>query len=101
MAEFVEFTNVPVANDVVPLATLALDIPERPTTVGALHEYVVPAGTMLPFCVVCASTGVVLEAVPEQIAASVMSAIVAFGLTVTVTVNVDPVHELDTAGVTV
>jgi hypothetical protein len=97
----VELTSVPVANDVVPLATLALDIPERPTTVGALHEYVVPAGTMLPFCVVCASTGVVLEAVPEQIAARVMSAIVAFGSTVTVTENEAPVHEPEIPGVTV
>ena len=48
MAALVELTSVPVANDVVAFATLALDIPERPLTTGALHEYVVPAGTMLP-----------------------------------------------------
>ena len=48
MAALVELTSVPVANDVVALATLALDIPERPLTTGALQEYVVPAGTISP-----------------------------------------------------
>ena len=38
IAAFVEFTSVPVANEVVALATLALDIPERPVTTGASHE---------------------------------------------------------------
>jgi hypothetical protein len=38
MAAFVEFTSVPVENVVVALAIVALDMPERPATVGASHE---------------------------------------------------------------
>ena len=52
MAALVEFTSIPVANDAVALAKVALDMPERPVTTGALHEYVVPDGTMSPFSVV-------------------------------------------------
>ena len=45
MAALVELTSVPVANDD---SALPDDIPERPVTTGALQEYVVPAGSMLP-----------------------------------------------------
>ena len=38
IAAFVELTSVPVAKVVVALATLALDIPDRPATTGASHE---------------------------------------------------------------
>jgi hypothetical protein len=51
-AASVELTSVPVANEAVALAKVALDIPERPVTTGAVHEYVVPDGTISPFSVV-------------------------------------------------
>ena len=66
-----------------------------PVTVGAVHVYVVPAGTipLVPF------TGVVLNATPVHTVA-VIAVIDGFGLTVTVTVNVLPAHAPD-VGVTV
>jgi hypothetical protein len=56
-----------------------------PVTVGALQVYVVPVGTISP----PALLGVTVNPVPLQVLA-VLFAIVAIGLTVTVTVNVDP-----------
>ena len=65
-----------------------------PVTVGADHEYVVPPGTMsVPF------TGVRLKLPPLQIVC-VFAAMVGVGLTVTVTVKVEPV-QLPDVGVTV
>jgi len=65
-----------------------------PVTLGALQLYVVPAGTipLLPL------VGVALNCTPLQVIA-VIALITAFGLTVTVTVNVAPV-QLPVNGVT-
>ena len=65
------------------------------TITGATHVYSVPAGTISPPPL----AGVTLKAVPLQIVAIVL-AMVAFGFTVTVIVNVAPVHAPET-GVTV
>jgi hypothetical protein len=66
-----------------------------PVTAGADHEYVVPEGTipLVPFA------GVTVKLVALQLVA-VMAVTAGFGLTVTVTVKVDPVHDA-VAGVTV
>ena len=69
-------------------------VPVIPVTLGADHEYVVPDGTLsVP------STGVTVNISPEQIT-SVVFAMFGTGSTVTVTVNVLPVHVPET-GVTV
>ena len=83
----------------VPVIVVALlpDAPPviLPVTPGALHVYVVPAGTIpfVPF------TGVTLNKTPLQLV-PVIALITAVGFTVTVTVNVDPV-QLPDNGVTV
>ena len=83
----------------VPVIVVALlpDAPPviLPVTPGALHVYVVPAGTIpfVPF------TGVTLKNTPLH-DTPVIALIVAFAFTVTVTVNVAPVQLPDT-GVTV
>ena len=56
-----------------------------PVTVGALQAYVVPVGTISP----PALLGVTVNPVPLQVLA-VLFAIVAIGLTVTVTVKLAP-----------
>jgi hypothetical protein len=66
-----------------------------PVTDGAAHEYVVPEGT-IPLVLF---TGVIVKLVPLQEVA-VMAVTAGLGLTVTVTVKVDPVHNA-VAGVTV
>ena len=74
---FVVFVNVPEI-DVAPDPAA---VPVIPDTVGADHEYVVPAGTMsVPF------EGLTVKVSAEQIVA-VVFAIVGVGLTVTVTLN--------------
>jgi hypothetical protein len=79
---FVGFVSVPLILD----CKLAVAPPVNPpvTTGNALHAYVVPDGTMsVPLL------GVTVNPVPLHVLA-VLFAIFAFGLTVTVTVNVDP-----------
>ena len=66
-----------------------------PVTKGAAHEYVVAAGT-IPFAPL---SGAETNVPPLHISA-VMSVIPGFGLTVTVTVNVEPIQVPD-VGVTV
>ena len=79
---FVGFVSVPAMLDC-PVANAP---PVKlPVTVGALHAYVVPDGTISPPPLL----GVTVKPVPLQVLA-VLFAIVALGLTVTVTVNVDP-----------
>ena len=67
----------------------------KPVTDGALHAYVVPAGTM-PFVIF---VGVTTKLTPLQVTA-VIAVITAVGLIVTVTVNTAPV-QLPLVGVTV
>jgi hypothetical protein len=69
--------------------------PLKPVPVGALHVYVVPAGTT-PFV---ASVGVTVNITPLQVTV-VIGVTVAFGFTVTVTVNAAPV-QAPVVGVTV
>jgi|LauGreDrversion4_2_1035121.scaffolds.fasta_scaffold493888_1 hypothetical protein len=97
MAALVELTSVPVANDD---SALPDDIPERPVTTGALHEYVVPTGTISALPEPPLFDGITEDVDPEQIAERVMAAIVGFGSTVTVVLNVEPIHEPE-VGVTV
>ena len=69
--------------------------PVKPLPVGAVHVYVVPAGTipLVPF------TGLTVNNTPPQLVV-LIGVITAVGFTVTVTVNVGPVQLPDT-GVTV
>ena len=60
-----------------------------PVTVGAPHVYVVPAGTMLP----PPFAGVTVNVAPLQIV-DAWFVIDGTGLTVTSTVNIEPVHPL-------
>ena len=78
-----------------PAAAPAAPPVKPPETTGAGHEKVVPAGTT-PFT---PSTGNDVKPVPLQIAA-VIGVIIAFGSTVTITVNCVPV-QLPDFGVTV
>jgi hypothetical protein len=64
----VRFTNVPEVNED---TALPEDIPDRPVTTGALHVYVVPDGTTLPFDNEEVPLGDTVNAVPLQIAAGV------------------------------
>ena len=66
-----------------------------PLTLGALHAYVVPAGTM-PFVIF---VGLTVNATPLQLTV-LIAVITAVGLIVIVTVNVAPVHAPDN-GVTI
>ena len=66
-----------------------------PVTVGAAQLYVVPDGTMP----LVPSTGDAVKPVPPQVV-EVMAVMAGLGLTVTVTVKVDPV-QLPVNGVTV
>ena len=61
---FVELTNVPDVNE---LAAVPLDIPVRPKADGAVHVYVVPAGTMSAVPVPPPFEGLTVDSVPEQI----------------------------------
>jgi hypothetical protein len=82
-AVFVGLVSVPLILD----CKLAVAPPVNPpvTTGNALHAYVVPVGTISPPPLL----GVTVNPVPLQVL-TVLFAIVALGLTVTVTVNVDP-----------
>ena len=77
-------TKVPVIDDA-PLP----DVPPviLPVTLGTLHPYVVPAGT-IPFVIF---TGVTTKPTPPQVV-PVIAVMLAVGLTVTVTVKVAPVQ---------
>jgi hypothetical protein len=79
----VGFVSVPLILD----CKLAVAPPVNPpvTTGNALHAYVVPDGTMSPPPLL----GVTVNPEPLQVLA-ILFAIDAFGLTVTVTVNVEP-----------
>src|ERR1043166_1782730 len=90
-AVLVGLVNVPVIDEPDPSTPPVIP----PVTVGTPQLYVVPAGT-IPFV---PSTGVTLNAVPLHTVV-VIAFIDGFGLTVTVTVNVAPVHEPD-VGVTI
>jgi hypothetical protein len=76
-----------------PLATPPV-IP--PVTIGAVHVYIVPAGTT-PFVT---STGVDVKAVPPHVTA-VIGVTTGIGFTVTVNVKVAPAGQPATVGVTV
>jgi len=82
-AVFVGLVSVPLILD----CKLAVAPPVNPpvTTGNALHAYVVPVGTISPPPLL----GVTVNPVPLQVL-TVLLSIVALGLTVTVTVNVDP-----------
>jgi len=82
-AVFVGLVSVPLILD----CPVAVAPPVNPpvTTGNALHAYVVHDGTMSPPPLL----GVTVNPVPLQVLAVLLS-IVALGLTVTVTVNVDP-----------
>ncbi len=90
--KLVELVSVPV------IAFTPVDCdspPLNPVPVGAVHTYVVPAGTMpsVPL------TGVILNVTPLQTVADI-GLIVASGLTVTVNVKAIPVHDPE-SGVTI
>ena len=76
--------------------SVVLPVPDAPPVillpVGALHEYVVPAGIILPVGVYVNPTDVQLLVL--------CAAIVATGLTVIVTVNTVPSKQLPDVGVT-
>ena len=91
-ATLVGFVNVPVILfDPLPVLPPVIN----PVTTGALHAYVVPAGTM-PFVIF---VGVTVKLTPLQVTV-VIAVITAVGLIVTVTVNTAPV-QVPLVGVTV
>ena len=83
---FVEFTNVPEANEV---DALPASIPVTPDAVGISHVYVVPTGTMFPLLAPPPFAGAKVAADEEQIV-KVASSMNGFGLTTNGTVKALP-----------
>ena len=92
-ATLVGFVNVPVILfDPLPVLPPVI----KPVTTGALHAYVVPAGT-IPFVIF---VGVTTKPTPLQVTV-VIAVITAVGLIVTVNVKLVPIPQFTTLGVTI